>query len=298
MATAQSYFTSLVFLHPVLYDSSSQLSKMQQKRIYKTWMSALLACFPIEFRIQWHPNNKRWGCKPNQLHLRTIIPFACWLSARFLPVAQARGPCPSAMASCQIHFNFCILPKWLTVVHVGMLHASVTMFSCRMMEKKATKDGATSFSASLHSLATSTIPSSVTAPWWREANFHAVLANQLYSKEDPPLKLFKGQRGQGMKLPWHCISTSSGRVQGIFKCNHPWNCVKDNFLCPHIHTSASFSHHHIVPITSRNSFCTSHFFASLSARGSTAWVQCADWSYLSSQTPGKWHSSGAPIGDN
>lgn len=44
---------------------------MQQKRIdYKTWMSALLACFPIEFRIQWHPNNKRWGCKPNQLHLK------------------------------------------------------------------------------------------------------------------------------------------------------------------------------------------------------------------------------------
>ena len=87
-----------------------------------------------------------------------------------------------------------------------------------LQEKKATKDGATSFSASLHSLVTSTIPSSVTAPWWREANFHAVLANQLYSKEDPPLKLFKGQRGQGMKLPWHCISTSSGRVQGIFKC--------------------------------------------------------------------------------
>lgn len=210
----------------------------------------------------------------------------------------------------QIHFNFRILPKWLTVVHAGMLQASVTVWSCFLREwwkKMQLKIGRHHFQLRCTPWQLQLYP----PPWLSLDDVR--LTSMLFSQISCIVRRthrWNFSKGNVDKA-WNYHDTafqqaaviSAGniqlpRVQVSKHYNHPWNCVKDNFLCPHIHTSASFSHHHIVPITSRNSFCTSHFFASLSARGSTAWVQCADWSYLSSQTPGKWHSSGAPIGDN
>lgn len=261
MATAKSYFTSFVFLHPVLYDSSSQLSKMQQKRIdYKTWMSALLACFPIEFRIQWHPNNKRWGCKPNQLHLKWFWFYNYYTTYNnpfcLLTFCSVSPCCPSPWALPQRHG---IMSDSFQLLHPSQMAYSGScryaarkrdyLFLQNVFSRKQLKMGQHHFQLRCTPWQLQLYP-----PRWLPLD-DVRLTSMLFSQISCIVRRthrWNFSKGN-LDKAWNYHDTafqqaaviSAGniqlpRVQVSKHYNHPWNCVKDNFLCPHIHTSASF----------------------------------------------------------